>query len=61
LEYLNGGRALDILVKRNGFPSGRGVEAIGRGPGRRRISGTGTFTLQIASPGEWVVRVRDHA
>jgi hypothetical protein len=61
VEYISGGRTLEILVMRNGFPAGGTAHAVGRGPGRQTISGAGTFTLQMATPGEWAVRVRDGA
>jgi hypothetical protein len=58
VEYLNGGRSLHMLVLRDGYATGASLDATRRGPGRRTFSGPGTFSLQIASTGEWVVRVR---
>jgi hypothetical protein len=59
VEYLNGGHTLHMIVLRNGRPSNASLDSGRRGPGRRTFSGPGTFSLQIASSGEWLVRVRD--
>lgn len=61
VEYLNGGRSLHMLVLGDRSSSSAPLDAAGRGPGRRTFSGPGTFSLQIAGTGEWLVRVRDGA
>jgi hypothetical protein len=59
VEYLNGARELHMLLLRDGQPTDGSVDVTTRGPGRHGFSGGGTYSLQIASTGEWLVRVRD--
>jgi hypothetical protein len=61
IEYLNESRLLQILVLRNGAPTGRPLIAQRRGPGRFVVRGAGRYSLQISSIGAWTVRVRDGA
>ena len=60
IEYVNVGTRLQILPLKNGAPIGS-IGIARRGRGRRMVKGSGRFSLQIGSAGEWMVRVRDGA
>ena len=61
VEYVNGGKFLQLFPIKGGLPTTGAFTATARGAGRHVFTGAGTYTLRIGSLGSWVVRVRDGA
>jgi hypothetical protein len=59
VDFVNGGKILQVSVMRGGAPDGTPLRAVGRGSGRHTFAGAGKARLRIVGTGEWVVRVRD--
>lgn len=60
VEYVNNSPGFfQVLVLKGSQPTGDVVSVLKRGAGRKVMSGSGRFRLQIVGTGEWTVRVRD--
>ena len=61
VEYVNGGKFLQIFPIKGGRPTTGAFTATKRGSGRHVFAGAGTYTLRIGGLGSWTIRVRDGA